>query len=563
MSLINTGGQTLAHNMRMMRQVLKYGLGASFFSFIMTSLLFLHNLNFIFCGKLFFYRFYSFIAKIIGLSHIDIDSNFVRSIGLLASGKTQVIAIEKLDTAILPLYFSLLEIVLESFWVSFAVSIVVFGLFLLMFFVRGKRIKRIRHISGRKLISPTYLSLKIKLFRKASNLKLGPLNLLKNSETKHFLVTGGTGSGKTNCLNHILQQIQKRGERAIIVDTEGSFVSRFHREGVDTILSPFDKRSKSWSPWQEINSDKDYDSIAEGFIPNTYSENEAFWRNSAQVLLSALLKKLSSSNKISDLTRWILNEPLENLCAFLEGTDAAGHIDIKSERTASSIRSVAAQYIKCLTHLKDSEDPFSIKKWLQSEDSSWLFISCKTEELTSIRPLLSCWISVSIDGLLSMGQDLDRRVWFILDEIPSLNRVSSLDRLVTLGRKYGACSLLSLQSPSQMDAIYGSNITKTIIGNCATRIVFSDNDPEVAHRISKAFGECEIEEPQEGISYGANEIRDGVNLSSVKKLKPVVSANSIQSLKENEAYIKLPGNWPITKVHLKVFKNNTLKQKNK
>ena len=52
----------------------------------------------------------------------------------------------------------------------------------------------------------------------------------------------------------------------------------------------------------------------------------------------------------------------------------------------------------------------------------------------------------------------------------------------------------------------------------------------------------------ESISYGAHQIRDGVNLTEQKRSKAVVSANDIITLNDLEAYIQLPGNWPIAKL---------------
>jgi type IV secretory pathway TraG/TraD family ATPase VirD4 len=126
----------------------------------------------------------------------------------------------------------------------------------------------------------------------------------------------------------------------------------------------------------------------------------------------------------------------------------------------------------------------------------------------------------------------------------------SLDSL-TESRKFGGCALLALQSPAQLEMIYGRELTSIIIGNCGTRIAFSEQDPEIARRISKTFGESESKEYQESISYGAHEMRDGVNLSYQSKVSNVVSPTRIQSLATHEAFVKLPGNLPITKIRLK------------
>ena len=41
-------------------------------------------------------------------------------------------------------------------------------------------------------------------------------------------------------------------------------------------------------------------------------------------------------------------------------------------------------------------------------------------------------------------------------------------------------------------------------------MIFSEHEPEIAEKISRSFGDCEIQETQEGISYGAHEPRDSI-----------------------------------------------------
>jgi type IV secretory pathway TraG/TraD family ATPase VirD4 len=188
-------------------------------------------------------------------------------------------------------------------------------------------------------------------------------------------------------------------------------------------------------------------------------------------------------------------------------------------------------------------------------------LSANPAQRAALNPLLSCWFSISVRSLLQMSPDLNRRIWFVVDELPTLQKLKELESLITEGRKYGGCGLLALQSPSQLEEIYGRASAQTIIGNCATRIIFAEHDPEIAERISRSLGECEIKEYQEGISYGAHEVRDGVTLSLQSKKMPIVSATEIQSLESNCAYIKMPGNLPISKIRLKLNKTKKISQK--
>nr|WP_041621230.1 type IV secretion system DNA-binding domain-containing protein [Orientia tsutsugamushi] len=47
-------------------------------------------------------------------------------------------------------------------------------------------------------------------------------------------------------------------------------------------------------------------------------------------------------------------------------------------------------------------------------------------------------------------------MWFILDELPALQKVSSLPVALAESRKYGGCFVAGLQNIHQLEAIYGS-----------------------------------------------------------------------------------------------------------
>jgi type IV conjugative transfer system coupling protein TraD len=422
---------------------------------------------------------------------------------------------------------------------------------LLFFLVCGQKSKSKQHLSGRKISSAWIVALKLKLTGRASSMHVGPIPMVKGSESQHMLITGGTGTGKSNCLHHILSEM--REQKVIIIDTTGVFLERYYSAEKDIILSPFHEKSAKWHPWAECKTTFDFAEVAESFIPHSHSELDNYWRQAARALFSSTLQKCQDSKKNSELIRWLLFEPLSKVCHLLQGTKAASHMDINAEKTASCIRSVASTFLECLECLDDSEDVFSIRDWVSTgQPNSWLFLHCTPSQRAAVRPLLSTWISSAIKGLLTLEPDLKRRIWFIIDELPSLQKVKNIETLLTEGRKYGGCAILSLQSPSQLESIYGREVTKTIIGNTLTKVIFAEQDPEIAERISKSFGDCEMKEFHEGISYGAHEARDGVNLSSHMKTVPIVPSSKILSLPKNTAFVKLPGNYPIVKIKLKI-----------
>ena len=341
---LTEGGQIWAHRMRMFKQVMKISIYFSCFIWI----------------AVFAYSMCQFPFIMYQAAWYNLEANYFVSASVdkmeVNADVWQKIAHEKRssDAKVNPnrvliytkTYFDDLLVIgkaqlIKTSWIT---SVSFIGI-ILYFFIRGRISKRKKHISGKKITKAWKIKLLLKLSRKASSIKLGNLPLIKNSETQHILVTGGTGSGKTNCFHHILPQIRNQRQRAIIVDTTGTFVERYFRPGKDILLNPYDICGSSWHPWAECQDQLDIESLAEGFIPQSYSENDNYWRSAARSLLSSVLWKLRTSQQTSELTNQLLFESLSNLAAFVQGTKAAAHIDLNSEKTAGSIRSVATTFL--------------------------------------------------------------------------------------------------------------------------------------------------------------------------------------------------------------------------
>lgn len=112
-------------------------------------------------------------------------------------------------------------------------------------------------------------------------------------------------------------------------------------------------------------------------------------------------------------------------------------------------------------------------------------------------------------------------------------------------RKYGGCIMAGVQSFPQLTATYGQNKAQAILDLFNTKIFFRNTDPNTNQWISKVLGEAETTENIENLSYGANTIRDGVSLSQQNRTKLLVLPTEIATLKDLEAFVKLPGDYPV------------------
>lgn len=432
-------------------------------------------------------------------------------------------------------------------------------LFLCFFGVRGFLTRKKQHLQGIKLEKPWKVRIKMALCLKKSDLKLGTVSLLKGSETKHMLICGTTGAGKTNALRLLMHQIRKRGDRAIIVDTTGDFTSNFYREDKDILFNPYDVRTKQWHPWCECDQSYDYEYLVNSLIPKNSTQYDDFFTEAGRaVLLSSLMKyKEEGREDIEKLVHDLLRKNADELYHDIKGTDAQIYVDPKGERTTVSIRATIANSIRHFNALKNTSSPFSIRDWILQDkfNEEWLFLACEPSQRKSLNALMSVWFSIAMNAIKQRSlSQAKQTIWLIIDELHSLQKLEYLEESLAELRKYGGSIVLATQNISQLDKIYGHHGARVILDQCGTKVSFRQSDAEIAKRMSALFGQNEFREMQEGVSYGAHEMRDGVNLSNIEKSKSTISPTQILNLPDLEAFIKLPGNWPALKSKFKYHK---------
>lgn len=455
----------------------------------------------------------------------------------------------------------------KSLWMMLWSFLAVLG----FWFLYGLVQKRKHHQRGTTMVPWKKLKQLIQKNREVSRFKLklkhwGRLPLLKNKETSHILITGTTGSGKTNAFHILLPQIRKRRHRAIVVDVTGDYVSRYYNPKKDIILNPLDTRSQDWHPWADCQLDSHYDVLAESFIQTKEGVKDPFWDNASRSLLKTALRKHAAKNdtNIEHLTTFLLSASEKDFESFFKGTDAATFAFKNNDKTTASIRSVLSSQIEGFRQLTPTVDSFSIRNWVKDEPASWipnflrptyrgswLFITARPDQRQTLKPLISAWVDIAINALMILSPNQKRRLWFIIDELAALQKLPRLQMGLAESRKYGGCVLAGFQSKPQLEEIYGRNGTESMLDLFNTKLFFRCTEPSSQQWISKVLGDKEEEAPTENISYGANSMRDGVSLSRQTRQKPLVLPTELSQLKDLECYLKLPGDYPCTKLQTK------------
>ena len=106
----------------------------------------------------------------------------------------------------------------------------------------------------------------------------------------------------------------------------------------------------------------------------------------------------------------------------------------------------------------------------------------------------------------------------------------------------------------QLTTTYGQSQSQAILDLFNTKIFFRNTDPNTTAWISKVLGAAETTEHIENLSYGANTMRDGISLAQHTRTKPLVLPTELTTLNDCQAYLKLPGTFPVTKLQMRYRK---------
>jgi type IV conjugative transfer system coupling protein TraD len=549
------GGQIFLHNVAMFKQVV----GKSFAASLLASMLISGYVSFDKLSDLDFHAGASYVKAHVNqwlhdnrlILHRDanrtspkIDAYYKEGLYMKSVNTGYIIRHSKFKSAYRKIETFVLEVLALATSIATCITIVIF----LIWTKFGKSAKTSRLINGDTVLSAKEVAGYLNANKLASPFVIGDMPLIKDQETRHILITGMTGSGKTNLLHTFFPQIRDKNQPALVIDQTGEMIARYYNpERGDVIFNPFDARSYSWDFWTEVESNQRLNSLATSIFCSTKSV-EAVWNNASRQVFIDSVSKLTNrpDRSLRQLYHLIATMSLRDASRILEGTASSSLLDPLADKTAMSIRMNAIAFlgwIECLPEVTTTHN-FAIKNWvadtITSDSGRWLFVSGLAEERSVLQPLQSILLELTVLSLQKLIPNQDRRFWLIVDELSSLKKLHALPQGLAELRKYGGCIVAGLQSLNQLFDLYGSYQGSTMFGQFATKFIFRNDEPAMARLITEMIGSAQYLEHNKNTSYGANEHRDGVSYSEEKRYKQLVTASDLSKLANLECYVHLP-----------------------
>jgi type IV secretory pathway TraG/TraD family ATPase VirD4 len=354
------------------------------------------------------------------------------------------------------------------------------------------------------------------------------------AEAQHIELMGDTGAGKTTLIMQILRQIQGRGHAAIVYDPACEFIQRFYdAKRKDIVLNPLDDRCPYWGPSEELRRKAEAKAIAASLYQPTSDKKGEFFTETPQKIFAHLLTKGPTPEQ---LVAWLSN-PAE-IDLRVRGTEMEAMIAKGAQQQRNGVLAslgLVADSLRMLpTREQAGDKAWSATKWAETR-AGWIFITSSATEREALRPLHSLWIDLLVMRLLTAPQQNQTPVWFVLDELASLQRLPQLHTAITENRKSRNPLVLGFQGKAQLEVIYG-HLAEVMLSQPATKIFLKTTEPKAAEWVSNAIGKVEIERMKETHFDGS---RSGRNFSLDRQIEPLVMDSEISGLENRHAFLKL------------------------
>jgi len=390
--------------------------------------------------------------------------------------------------------------------------------------------------------------------------------------SKHTLLVGGTGCGKSNLFYHFVKQLKANmsdSDIMIIFDSKGDFHEKFPPAKNDVIIgnSPqYRKNSERWNIFREVLADGWDDvvintqEICKAFFEERVSSNSSnpFFPNAARDVLASIIISLIRHGRLSDkaqteayaklfwrndfLKKIIDESPPEELVDMTQSsgqdlrkvkTYIGGRGSKQAEGVLAEMYSVADDIFRGIFA---ENGKFSIRDFVRKKGGRTLYIEYDLSNGSILGPIYTILFDLALKE--AMGRQVQPgtkppNVFFIVDELKLLPRLQHIDDGINFGRSLGVKIFAGLQSIEQLYANYEEADAKNIIAGFSSIYTFRANDPRTREYARDLFGENFVLERYQGT--------DRMLKDTVPHTGHTVEDWDLRRLEVGEAVVGLPG----------------------
>lgn len=407
---------------------------------------------------------------------------------------------------------------------------------------------------------PVSQSKPLVLLKGEFNGKPASFSLGEDVISKHMMLVGGTGCGKSTLFYHLIEQLKKKmtaDDVMIIFDSKGDFYSKFYDKKDCVIGNSFQyiQQSERWNIFKEILADgwgerqvmMNATEICKALFEERTKNNSSnpFFPNAARDLLAAILVatiRLGEGEKQFVVENFYNNRIKEfldscsgqDICDYLDGFGDMRSVMSYIEGDSAQSQGVLAEMFSVIRDVFVGvfceKGKFSMRNFVRQKGGRTLFIEYDLSIGSVLTPVYKMLFDLALKEALGRMKS-QGNVYFICDEFKLLPNLQHIDDGVNFGRSLGVKVFAGLQSIEQLYEIYGPSRGKNLAAGFSSIIAFRANDVTTREYISSLHGKNMVLEQYCMLNN---------TIVEEKRIGSTVEDWDLNSLRVGEAIVGLP-----------------------
>lgn len=339
--------------------------------------------------------------------------------------------------------------------------------------------------------------------------------------SKHTILIGSTGCGKTTLMNKMIEQILKKltaNDVVIIFDSKGDYYSRFGKTPGSQVIGnskPYLNRSLRWNIFKEVlfeaTSDRDIVMNAQEIAKILFADrekrtNNPFFPNAARDLFASLLifltrtgiqdrnfaKTMLFNSKLKELLEKSTADDLLRFLSFDQDlTSVSSYISGGGEQANGVLSEMYSVVRDILIGVFAESGHFSIKNFVRNRGGKVLFVEYDLAIGQSLTPIYRLLIDLALKealGRSEIGGNAKGNMYLFCDEFRLIPHLQHIDDGVNFGRSMGVKIFAGVQSVEQIYELYGESRGRNILTGFSNLFAFRTYDPSTMKYIRERSG---------------------------------------------------------------------------
>ncbi len=353
------------------------------------------------------------------------------------------------------------------------------------------------------------------------------LRLTEKDLSMHTLMLGGIGTGKTNLINLLMNQITENmsaDDVILVFDTKGDYLKNFASNG-DYIFGnansiPCGTRLAKWNIYEDLKVDPGKEAVnllevcKSLFLERSEHTTNPFFPNAARdILYGYILANLRSDNVVNmnnqaiatffqdldiNTLRNILSHypDLRSCLYYIEGNN------VQTQGVISELVQLVKEIFVGNFALSGND---SIRQIIRNRGKK-IFIEYDLGLGNMLTPIYRCLLDMVLKEALSRdGNQRSGNVYIVIDEFSLLPNLQHISDGVNFGRELGVKIIAGLQNIEQMYDAYGEYNAGSILSGFNQHFFFRVNDSISRKYVQELIGQNMVVS-----SFKSKELKKGI-----------------------------------------------------